>query len=280
MAINLKIIGEKSDPVPFAYNEDTVILYALGIGAGMEELEFIYEKNLRVFPTFAVVPFMPMLLSKFIPQANINLLTVLHGEQKIILHKPIPPSGTVYTTVACDSIYDKGDKGALINITFETRNSKEDLLFENKAVLVDRSAGDFGGDRGPKTAPIDPPEEVEPEFREAYAIPPDQAALYRLSGDKNPLHIDPGIANKVGFDRPILHGLCSFGYAGRAILHNACGSNPARLQSFSVRFMNVVFPGDTLITEGWKTDDNGTYIIRTTNQEGKVILGNALAEVG
>lgn len=279
MALNLDIIGKKSDPVPFTYNEDAVILYALGIGAGVDELDFVYEKNLKVFPTFVVVPFMPMLLSSFVPQANLNLLAVLHGEQKIILHKPIPPSGTVHTTVTCDSVYDKGDKGAMINITFETLDDKGNLLFENKAVLVDRSAGSFGGDRGPKTVPVEPPEGKEPVFSVEYNIPRDQTALYRLSGDKNPLHIDPAFARKGGFDRPILHGLCSFGYAGRAILHSACGSDPARLKSFSVRFMNVVFPGDTLITEGWKVD-TGTYIIRTKNQEGKIILGNAVAEVG
>ena len=222
---------------------------------------------------------MPMLLTNFIPKANLNLLAVLHGEQKIMLHKPIPPSGTVHTTVTWDSVYDKGDKGAMVNITFETSDDKGELLFENKALLVDRSAGNFGGDRGPRTPPFEPPEGKDPDFRVEHAIPQDQTALYRLSGDKNPLHIDPAVAKKAGFKRPILHGLCSFGYAGRAILHNACSSDPARLKSFCVRFMNIAFPGDTLITQGWKTENKGNYIIRTTNHEGKIILGNALAEV-
>jgi acyl dehydratase len=107
-------------------------------------------------------------------------------------------------------------------------------------------------------------------------IPHNQAALYRLSGDKNPLHIDPAFARKGGFDRPILHGLCSFGYAGRAILGSVCQGDPARFKSFSVRFMNVVYPGDTLITEGWKLG-SGRYIIHTANQDGKIVLGNGLA---
>ncbi|OGR12546.1 MAG: hypothetical protein A2097_15225 [Desulfobacula sp. GWF2_41_7] len=111
-----------------------------------------------------------------------------------------------------------------------------------------------------------------------YAIPINQAALYRLSGDKNPLHIDPGFAKKGGFDRPILQGLCSFGYAGRAILHSICGSDPSRLKSFSARFMNVVFAGDTLITEGWKAAGD-SYIVRTINQHGRIILGSAIAEL-
>jgi hypothetical protein len=120
MAINLEIDGQKSDPVSFTYDEKAVILYALGIGAGVDELDFVYEKNLRVFPTFAVIPLMPMLFSYLIPKANLNLVAVLHGEQKIVLHAPIPPSGTVHTTACVDSVYDKGDKGAIINASLET----------------------------------------------------------------------------------------------------------------------------------------------------------------
>jgi len=278
MGINLDMIGKKTEAVPFTYNEDTVVLYALGIGAGVDELDFVYEKSLKVFPTFAVIPFMPAFMTSM-QKAEINLFALLHGEQKIILHQPIPARGTVYTASVIDSVYDKGDKGATLNITIETRDEQGSLLFENKTVLVDRSAGNFGGERGPKTEPINPPEGKEPDFRAEYATSKDQAALYRLSGDKNPLHIEPEFAKKAGFDRPILHGLCSFGFAGRAIVHNLCGNDPARLKSFGARFMNVVYPGEELITEGWKTEQEGRYIIRTTNREGRVILGNAEAEI-
>ena len=278
MGLNLDMVGKKSDPVPFTYDEDRVILYALGIGAGVEELDFVYEKSLRVFPTFAVVPFIPTLLGSFVFRVKLNLLAVLHGEQKIVLYKPIPTSGTIHTTTQWDSVYDKGDKGAMLNISFETRNESGDLLFENKAIIVDRSAGNFGGDRGPKSEIIVPPEGKEPDFQVEYETTKDQCALYRLSGDKNPLHIDPEFARKGGFDRPILQGLCSFGFAGRAILHSVCGGDPARFKSFLVRFMNVVYPGDTLITEGWKTG-TGAYIIQTKTRDGRVVLGNAMAEV-
>lgn len=276
MSINMDVVGKKMEPIPFAYDEDRVILYALGIGAGVDELGFVYEKNLKVFPTFAVAPFMPALFN-FIPKIKLNLQAVLHGEQKIVFHKTIPPSATIYTSTLCETIYDKGDKGAVVTVRFETCDENGEPIFENTAVIIDRSAGNFGGDSGPKSDHIAPPEGKEPDFHIEYGTSLNQGALYRLSGDKNPLHIEPEFAMKAGFDRPILHGLCSFGYAGRAVLHSVCGSDPSRLKAFSARFMNVVFPGDKLIVEGWKVR-NGIYIIQVKNQNGKLVLGNALAE--
>jgi len=277
MALNVGVIGKKMETGPFTYNEDTVILYALGIGAGLDDLPFIYEKDLKVFPTFAVIPFGPGLLP-FVQEANINVFTLLHGEQKITLHKPIPTSGTISSVATCESIWDKGDKGGVITLNVESRDEKGELLFENKALLMDRSGGNFGGERGPKTELINPPEGKTPDFSVAYTSSKDQAALYRLSGDKNPLHIDPEFAAMGGFDRPILHGLCTYGYAGRAILQSICGGDPAKLKSFGVRFKGVVFPGDTMTTEGWKIGD-GKYTIRVTTQDGRVVLGNSLVEI-
>ncbi len=277
MAINTSIIGKKIEGEPFAYNEDTVILYALGIGTGRDDLDFVYEKDLKVYPTFAVIPFFPTLIP-IATEANLNMFTVLHGEQKIIMHKQIPPKGSLVSSAICSSVYDKGDKGAVLNIDIESRDENGELLFENKAVVMDRSGGNFGGDRGPKAEKIVPPEGQKPDFSVSYETSPDQAALYRLSGDKNPLHIDPEFAKLGGFDVPILHGLCSFGFAGRAILASICDNDPARLKSFGVRFTGVVFPGETLITEGWKVNDK-TYIIQTQTQDGRVVLGNGTAEI-
>lgn len=277
MALNLDLIGKKTEKIPFSYDRDAVILYALGIGAGVDELDFVYEKNLKVFPTYAVIPLVPCMI-QLIADLGIHLPAMLHGEQKIIVHGAIPPSGTVYTSGVWDSVYDKGDKGAVLNINLTTHDQSDQLMFENKVVLIDRSAGNFGGDRGPPTGRFDPPEGKPPDFRVEYPTSRDQAALYRLSGDKNPLHIDPEFAKKGGLERPILHGLCTFGHAGRAILHCVCGSDPARFKSFAARFMDIVFPGDTLITEGWKLE-NGRYVLRVQTTEGKIVLGNAVAEV-
>ena len=276
MSLNLDIIGKKLEAEPFTYDRDMVILYALGVGAGVDELDFIYEKNLKVLPTFAVVPFIPTFLSVFVPKAGLNLFKVLHGEQTIILHKPIAPAGTIHTSMVCESIYDKGDSGAVVNVHLESRDGDGEVVFENRAVIVDRGAGGFGGDRGPKTEKLVPPEGKEPDFAVEYAISKDQAALYRLSGDKNPLHIDPDFARKGGFERPILHGLCTYGYAGRAIVQAAGSGDPAKLRSFSARFMDVVYPGETLIVSGWKREA-GKYFVQVAAGDGRIVLGNGVA---
>ena len=276
MAINTDIIGKEIKGEPFVYNEDTVILYALGIGAGREDLDFVYEKNLKVYPTFAVIPFFPTLIP-IASEANLNMFTVLHGEQKIILHRPIPTAGSLVSTAKCSSIYDKGDKGAVVNIEIETCDENGNLLFENKSVVMDRSGGNFGGERGPKTEKIAPPEGKEPDFSLKQETATNQAVLYRLSGDKNPLHIDPEFSKMGGFDVPILHGLCTYGFSGRAILESLCGNDPAKFKSFAARFTGVVFPGETLITEGWKAE-TGKYIIQTKTEDGRIVLGNGLAE--
>lgn len=273
----MELIGKKTEPTPFEYNQDTAILYALGVGAGVDELDFVYEKNLKVLPTFAVMPPLPS-MGPLMMKTGINMPTVLHGEQTIVLHAAIPVSGTLYTTGEWESVYDKGDKGAILNFGFQTYDKEDRLVFENKIVLVDRSAGNFGGDRGPKGDQIIPTEGKEPDFSVTYAISKDQAALYRLSGDKNPLHIDPEFAKQGKLPAPILHGLCTYGHAGRAILHSVCGGDPLKLKSFAARFLNVVFPGETIVVEGWSLTEK-SYAIQVKAGDGRLVLGNALAEL-
>lgn len=277
MGLNLNVVGKERGPVPFVYDENAVILYALGIGATTEEIDFVYEKNLKVFPTFAVATFMSLF-----PQINedlmVNMQSLLHMEQRIVLHRPIPPSGVIYNTMVCSSIYDRGEKGAVMNIDIQGRDGKGVLVFESRVVQLDRSAGNFGGESPPKKERVFPPEGMKPDFQEQYETSGNQHAIYRLSGDKNLLHIDPDFARKSGFDRPILHGLCTFGYAVRAVVHGVCGSDPARFRSLNIRFTNVVYPGETLMTEGWRIKEN-TYFVQTKTEDGKLVLGNGMAEV-
>jgi acyl dehydratase len=277
MALNLDLIGQKTEPIPFTYDADRVILYALGVGAGVEELDFVYEKNLKVLPTFAAIPAsLPFL--KVTKGARVNVPKALHMEQKIVLFDRIPTSGTIFTTGVIKAIYDKRDKGAFINVLTESKDENGHPLFENHVAVVDRSAGNFGGDRGPKVEAINPPEGARPDFHVQYATWSNQHALYRLSGDKNPLHIDPEFARIGGMDRPILHGLCTLGFAARAILHSVCGNEPTRLKSISARFTGVVYPGDILVIEGWSSGQ-GRYVFQTKTQDGRIVLGSSLAEV-
>jgi acyl dehydratase len=177
-----------------------------------------------------------------------------------------------------DAIYDKGDAGALAQTSVTTRDDEGNILFVNSSAIFDRSAGNFGGERGPKPEKVAPPEGKAPDFCTEHATSPNQAALYRLSGDKNPLHIEPEFARMGGLDRPILHGMCTLGFAGRAVLHSLCACDPERLKSLSVRFAGVVFPGETLITEGWELDSR-TYAIQTKTGDGRLVLANGKVQV-
>ncbi|HZS39175.1 MAG TPA: MaoC/PaaZ C-terminal domain-containing protein [Polyangia bacterium] len=276
MAINTGLVGKKSDAMPFTYNWKDTVLYALGVGAKVEELEFLYEgRGPKVLPTFAVVPSFAAMIS-VAGDLGANPMMILHGEQKVILHRPIPPGATLKTTSEVKGIYDKG-KGALVVVEAKTTDEKNEAVFDNVFSIFVRGEGGFGGERGPEAVKADPPSRA-PDFEVVEATTREQALLYRLSGDVNPLHADPNMAKFGGFDRPILHGLCTFGHAGRAILRGACGGDPAKFKSFAARFSGVVFPGDTLTTRGWKMDGH-QYIVTTSTQEGKVVLSNATAEI-
>ena len=276
MAIKLDLVGRKSTPTPFTYQWKDVVLYALGVGAKVDELDYLYEaRGPKVLPTFAVVPSFAAMLS-VAGDLGANPMMILHGEQKVILHRAIPSQATLKTTSEVKGIYDKG-KGALVVVEARTVDDKGEPVFDNVFSIFVRGEGGFGGDRGPEAPKADPPARA-PDFEVIEATTREQALLYRLSGDVNPLHADPNMAKLGGFDRPILHGLCTFGHAGRAVLKGACGGDPARLRSFGARFSGVVFPGDTLTTRGWK-GDGGAFIVSTTTQDGKVVLSNAIAEV-
>jgi acyl dehydratase len=278
MSLDIDLVGKAGRPFEHTYTWKDCVLYALGVGARVpSELDFLYEqRGPKVLPTFAVtVPFLAML--DLCAKLGADLSRLLHGEQNLIQHRPIPSGGTLITTATVTGIYDKG-KGALVVIAARSTDGHGEPLFDNEYSLFVRGAGGFGGDRGPAPRHAEPPADRLPDFTVTETTSPEQAALYRLSGDLNPLHIAPELARLAGFDRPILHGLCTYGHAGRAILQGACGGDPARFRSFAARFSGVVFPGDTLTTHGWKRDA-GTYVIQVTKADGTVVLSHAMAEV-
>jgi acyl dehydratase len=276
MAIKMDLVGKKSAAVKFKYTWKDTVLYALGVGTKAEDLDYLFEMNgPKVLPTFAVVPSFTAMIN-VAGDLGANPMMILHGEQKIVLHRPIAPNGEFTTTAEVKGIYDKG-KGALVMVNAQTVDEKNEPVFDNLFSIFVRGEGGFGGDRGPEALKADPPADKAPDFTMTEKTLPEQALLYRLSGDLNPLHASPQFAKMGGFDRPILHGLCTFGHAGRAVLKHACGNDPKRMKSFAARFAGVVFPGDTLTTEGWQVEP-GKWVVQTKTQEGKLVLSNSISE--
>jgi acyl dehydratase len=255
MALDLSLVDKPTDPVTFTYDAKDTILYALGVGAKKDELDWLYEgRGPKVLPSFAVVPmFQPML--DCVVKTGGDLSMVVHGSQRVRLHAALAPAGTLTTVARTAGIYDLR-KFAIVLIDTEIR-AGETLVAETRSQIIIRGAGGFGGEpppKEPKFAEI--PKDREPDFRIEEATSLEQALLYRLSGDRNPLHADPEFAAKVGFEQgPILHGLCTFGYMIRHAAKGGCGGDASRLTAFEAQFRKPVWPGDTLVTEGWKLDD-------------------------
>ncbi len=272
--VDLSVIGNKSEPVVFEYTWRDVALYALGVGASADELSLVYEGSsggIKVLPSFCVAPAI-----KAFPYVgeDIEWSRMLHGEQTIRLSRPFPPEGRIVQIGELTNIYDKG-KGAVFHIQITGRTEEGDHLYDANWAIFYLGAGGFGGDPGPKAEPLDPPEGVEPDLTLSYKVAENQAVLYRLSGDLNPLHLDPEAAGRGGFDRPILHGLCTYGFAVRAIVNGVLGGDVDRFRSFRARFSDVVYPGDTLTTQCWV--DKGRCLVRVNTDRG-VALKNAVCE--
>ena len=270
MPIDPSAVGATGDPVKRSWDSKDCLLYAVGVGAGTSELTFTTENTKdtpqRVLPTFAVIiggggaP---------LKQAgSFNPAMLVHGEQGIELFDEIPPDGELESTGRIAGVWDKG-KGAVIELESESINvaTGKPLLKTFTSVFI-RGEGGFGGERGP-SAKFEVPARG-PDHQVVYTTREDQALTYRLSCDRNPLHSDPSFAKMGGFDRPILHGLCTYGFTGRALLHTLCGGDPARFKSMRGRFSKPVIPGDTLTVCMWV--DGGECTFQTKNQNGDVVL--------
>jgi acyl dehydratase len=263
------------------WGQDDVILYHLGLGAGFEkptdagELEYTYEKNLKVLPSYGVIPVFGALAGLGgMPGVEINFALVLHGEQDLVIHRPIPVSGSVETRRRVAEIWDKG-KAALI--VMETVSSDEQgPLFTNRFGIFARGEGGFGGESGPPAGNEAP--QRDPDLTIESKTMPNQALIYRLSGDKNPLHADPQFAQMGGFDKPILHGLSSFGVVCKAVVDSALAGDVTAVARYQVRFAGVVFPGETIVTSVWREGDRLLLAARTKERDTPV-LSNAAMEL-
>jgi acyl dehydratase len=238
---------------------DDVMLYHIGVGAGVpatdpNELEYTYEQNLKVLPSFGVIPVFGTLMGVMqVPGAQINPMMILHGEQDLEIHKPIPTSATAKHAAKVIEIWDR-EKGASIVLEAKTTDAASgEPLFTNRFSVYVRGEGGFGGERGPRPGNLPP--EREPDVVVESTTLPQQALLYRLSGDKNPLHADPSFAAMGGFDKPILHGLCSFGIVCKAVVDNVLDGDVTKVARYQVRFAGVVYPGETIQTNVWKEGD-------------------------
>ena len=262
------------------WDRKDVQLYHLGLGAGVpatdpDELRYTLESKLHVLPSFATVAGAgsPGVISGLsMPGVDVDLARVLHGGQTIELHRPIPVEGKAVATGRIAAVYDKG-KAAVLVMRTEVADA-EGPLWTNDAQIFVRGEGGWGGDRGPSTRleePAGPPDRtVERPIRE------EQALLYRLSGDWNPLHADPEFAKLAGFDRPILHGLCTYGMTLKAVVDTLLGGDVARVRSYTTRFAGVVYPGETLRIRMWRRESSVRVAVSAVERDDAPVLADTV----
>ncbi len=274
-----KVVGAMVGTSTFTWTEKDVILYNLAVGAGSpptepRELRYVYEGDLVAIPTFGTIPPFAMMMGVTgLDGADINLAQVLHGEHELTVHRPIPAGGSVTQTGSVTAVYDKG-KGALVVLEVESVLERSgEPLFTNRAGVFVRGEGGFGGDPGP--SPANRPPDREPDHVVETTTLPQQALLYRqASGDFNPLHADPGFAAFAGYERPILHGLCTYGLVAKTVLDTVLEGDVARFGGITARFSGHVFPGETLVTSIW-AEAEGWVVSSVTRERGLPVLSNA-----
>jgi acyl dehydratase len=295
MGLNTDAVGQSSDPVERSWDSKDALLYALGVGAGALdptgfELDLTTENSAgveqRVLPTFTTIIGQGGMGGGRASIGDFDPAMLVHGEQAIHLHGEVPTSGTVSITTTVAGMYDKGSAG-LVVLESESRHAGSgELAFTTRTALFIRGAGGFGGPRNPEgdtesELAAQPLPAREPDEVLTYATRADQALLYRLSGDRNPLHSDPTFAKRAGFDKPILHGLCTYGFTGRALLHIVCGSDPARFGAMRARFSKPTMPGDSLTVSVWDigAEAAGYYRFRTETQRGETVIDAGLFQL-
>ena len=259
-----------------SWTADEVILYHLGLGAGLTQVDdterrYIHEDELRVLPTFATIATYASFSLEDVPGFDVNNDLVLHGEQSVEIHCPAPTAGRVTSKSRVSSLYDKG-KAALIEQTIETHDSDDNHLFTLRSSGFAPGEGGFGGERGPSTGPDELPGRTPDAVVESPTLP-GQAFLYRLSGDKNPLHVDPAVSRQIGYEVPILHGLCTYGIACKAAVDALLQGDVDAVASYTARFSGVVYPGETVQTSLWRDGDQ-VALSACTKERGEPVLSH------
>ncbi len=264
------------------YDPRDAIIYALGVGAGLDpatdEIDFLYERQLQVLPTMALVlgtpGFWPM-----DPGCGLDWINLLHGEQRLTLFQPLDVAGTLLGETNVTDIADKGPgKSALVRAVKILKTFSGLMVAEATETWLVRGAGGFGGERELPGVPLPPVPDRAPDFVVILPTAVTQAATYRLSGDRNPLHIDGATARRAGLDRPILHGLSTLGVAARALIQGCCGGNAARLSSIAARFTAPVYPGETIKTEIWNMPE-GLHFRSSVTERKLVVIDHGIATI-
>lgn len=278
-----KVRDHRFAPVEHRFDVRDTILYALGLGFGADpvdpaELPFVYEDGLKAVPSICVILAHPGFWAKQ-PEFGIDWVRILHGEQSFEIHRPIPAAGVVHGEYEIEAVEDKGaGKAAVLHQVKRLRDASGCLLATVRSVLFLRGDGGSGSFGTPPAAPAPLPDGT-PDALVDLSTLPQQALIYRLSGDYNPIHADPAPARAAGFDRPILHGLCTMGIATRALLRARAGNDPARLTAMAVRFSKPVFPGETIITEIFDQDDGGVRFRCRSKERDVVVLDRGHAAI-
>jgi acyl dehydratase len=281
--VDLSVVGREYGPWEKSWTADDVMLYALGVGCGWDDLAFVTENSqgiaLQVLPTFAVRIGIAGPGFSFADLGDVPMESIVHGEQRIELTGAIPPSGTVRVTGRITDVHDKGS-GALVVTEWDSVDpATDELRFRTRTSFFLRGQGGFGGSRGTRGAEVQIPER-EPDHHVDLETSPTQTLLYRLaSGDHNRIHSDPWFARLAGFERPILMGLGTMGFTGRALLQALCDDDPGRLRAVDGRFAAPGYPGDTLTTEIWSDDDGRAASFRTLTQRGDVVIDRGRCEL-
>jgi acyl dehydratase len=275
MGLNPEAVGTSVGPLTHRYDWKDAVLYALGIGATADDLDFLYEaRGPKIYPSYAVIPAFKVLLETW-GKVGGDPLGIVHHAQKITLYKPFEASSTLSSTAKVAGVYDLRRMAQAIFCT-ETRDQTGELVSESECSVIFRFDGNFGGPMPPRRHVYHTPKRPA-DFSFEQKIAAEQAILYRLNGDHNPLHIDPEVAKAAGFEKPIVHGLCTFGFACRAVVKEVLGNDPSRLKSLATEFRRPVLPGETLVIDGWKETDYLVLRAYCKERPTEYVLQNSVA---